>query len=114
MAVTLDHLHQLAQVFDMTAEALLAERVEPREADLLRAVRSGDRPAAVAALARAMELAVEDLALPDDVSSLPAAQFEALGRNAAQLAQSAAAIVATLRGKAPEDLLAEWSREPSR
>lgn len=112
MAVTLDHLHQLAQAFDMTTEALLAERVEPREADLLRAVRSGDRPAAVAALARAMEIAVEDLALPDDVPPPSAAQFEALGRNAAQLARSAASIVATLKGMAPEALLADWNRRP--
>lgn len=111
-AITLDHLHQFALAFDTTPAALLAEEIDPREAELLRAVRSGDRREAIAALARSLEIDVDHLGVPDQPGSSPSpVQFETLGRNAAQLARSAASIVATINGTPIERLLAAWITE---
>lgn len=110
--VNLDHLQALASAFSLTPEALLGEHADPREAKLLHAIRSGNLEEALAALANAMDTDVIRLQQGERADSSPTVeQFEALGRNAAQLARSAASIVAATRRTNVESLVSAWFDE---
>ncbi len=105
----LDHLALLARAFDTTPDALLAGHADAREGQVLAAIRAGDTAGAVEALAEALGVGVEQIGLPSPPEAGPnAAQFEALGRHAAQLARSAAAIVAATSDADAEALLSAW------
>lgn len=114
-ALTVLHLCRFADAFGTTPAALIAG-VEPPaagEAELLDAVRDGDRVAALKALARAMNLRPEQLSpRPNPSSEGYATEHVAdLGRNAARLARSAAMLVSDVEGGDADQVLAGWTEE---
>jgi len=114
-ALTVLHLCRFAEAFGTTAAALVsgAEPLPAGESTLLDAVRSGDRAAALDALARAMNLRPEQLVpLPNPSGPGYATEHVAdLGRNAARLARSAAVLVGDVDGGDPDHVLAGWTEE---
>lgn len=114
-ALTVLHLCRFADAFGISPAALLegAEPPAAGEFELLDAVRSGDRMAALEALARALNLRPEDLATqPDPTGSTYATEHVAdLGRNAARLARSAAVLVSDVDGGDVDQVLADWADE---
>lgn len=113
--ITVDYLVAFAAALGLAPGDFFKEvEAEPNEQAVISAIRGGDRLAAADALARALGVEVEELVASHQPNpALPLDQVEAIGRNAAQLAWTAAVVIAGSRGGDPDGVLAMWATTAS-
>jgi len=110
--ISVDHLQTFADAFGTSPAALLSTETagqNEHEAQVMAAIRQGDAPAALDALASALDTTVDELASSHrENPSQTDRELEQLGRNAARLARSVSRAISARDGSDAMVVLKGW------